>query len=193
MNIFTHRFISQKVRKYIQEELGIKLDKNSFEYGSIKPDIVPRLRNIKHFSEDSIDFICDSIIDLKSKPFSDSRTFIKYFSVQLGVITHYISDYFCFAHNDPSLIDNLYKHLIYENRVGMATIDYKTDIHYIKDRYEQLMHNNCKDMIYTMLSEYKSEGSSTPKMDLRYAITVSSLVSVNIINRCIENLINAVA
>lgn len=187
MDIFTHSFISRKVRQIVLDELGIKLSKKKLEYGSIMPDLVPKLRNIRHFKEDSIQFVLDSIEELKSTPFSFEKKKIKKFSKKLGIILHYLCDYFCFAHNNKLLIDNIYKHLLYENRINLSTVNYKHETTEIRANYDYLFCYSPIEIINEFLYEYKNKPQSNPDRDLHFAINICSVITMSIIEECIEN------
>ncbi|MBB6218237.1 hypothetical protein HNQ80_004396 [Anaerosolibacter carboniphilus] len=116
MLIQSHKMISEYLHNNIQKHWGITLSKNYLIYGSIKPDLTPRLMKISHYPDESLDFLCNEIYRLASTPISLTTTGIKDLSIQLGVTTHFIADFFCQAHNNKQQFrNNLLEHLIYEN------------------------------------------------------------------------------
>ncbi len=112
MNCLTHAHIVNKIYKRLEEELDFCLCKNDLLWGSIRPDIfrgsIPHIKNenVNRFY-DKLNGVC--MLD----PFED----LGYFSKELGEIFHYICDYFCYAHNQPQLQNDLWDHIKYEYRL----------------------------------------------------------------------------
>jgi len=76
----------------------IWLSKMALAWGSMKPDFIEG--DISHFKDETMENFYQQFDQLKSvnpdqKPYS--------FAVKLGELFHYITDYFCRAHNDPEL------------------------------------------------------------------------------------------
>ncbi|MBN4050900.1 MAG: hypothetical protein COA82_02455 [Alkaliphilus sp.] len=114
----SHKIISEHVYEVVNNTLGVKLNKNQLIYGSIKPDLTPKFLRLEHFKPESFNQIMDEVKELSISQFSESSLFIKQFSQQLGVVTHFIADYFCVPHNDR----NTYKshfidHVVYEYKL----------------------------------------------------------------------------
>mgnify|MGYP000748265676 CR=1 FL=1 len=83
--------------------------------GSILPDCIPSFLVRKHTIEDSFDVLEKEISRLVSH-FDPIRGFDSYFCRHLGVITHYVADYFTFPHNQ-NFPGNLKDHCIYEEEL----------------------------------------------------------------------------
>jgi len=109
----THSLISQAVASVIQEKFNIPLNKEAFRYGSIKPDFYLGLMLIPHYKEYSSKIIYKRILDLQSKRLPTTPKALKQYSLELGIINHFMADYFCGAHNEAKK-SNLPNHLIYE-------------------------------------------------------------------------------
>ena len=134
MLIQTHRLISKVICSAVQKELQVKLDVKGFKHGSIKPDINRTLRSIPHYKKETQQFVYHKIHDMQSRLIPKAKKELRHFSIELGVIIHYIADYFCMAHNH-SKFDNMLPHFFYEyaldrkirkidlNQICMAAID----------------------------------------------------------------------
>lgn len=182
----THAYIAEKVFKYLKNNNGIEINKTFFKYGSVKPDFAPRLVNIGHYEEESMDFILDEISTLSSLPYQDEEEFLKQYSIKLGVIIHYLSDYFCHAHNNYSFKKDILKHLVYEARLESLI-----------NRFESSILNNgiqllpriypvdIKNYIGIELDNYKRT-EITYFNDLKYAIRVSCNVCSSILKLSFE-------
>lgn len=113
MNTFNHLFIASVIKKYAEEELSVKLDTRGFLLGNIKPDLAPSLIKIPHFKADSISFVKLEMEKLLTNEITQNSKCSKSFSERLGIITHYLSDYFCYAHSKDFKGGNIY-HYYYE-------------------------------------------------------------------------------
>jgi hypothetical protein len=113
MNIIVHLLIARSVRKTVSEQIGARLSLTGFLYGNILPDISSKYDEIPHFFKDSMEFVLDSAEQLR-KGLDDNRRISSFaYSRQVGVITHYLSDFCCYAHSEQ-YNDNIYKHHFYE-------------------------------------------------------------------------------
>ncbi len=116
MEFFTHIRMSLALKHTIEKATNIKLDSISFIYGNIKPDICKRYIKIPHFKKTSMGFIRERIAEISKISITTRSKCTKEFSVNLGIITHYLSDFFCYAHSDL-FTGGAVKHLSYENRL----------------------------------------------------------------------------
>lgn len=124
MLVTTHNLIANTVYDTVVEKLGIKLNKKGFRYGAVKPDISPLMKH-SHTKEGSQDFIANLLNEIQQHPFPETKKELKDLSIKLGVILHYIADYFCYAHNDSRYCD-FFPHLLYEFK--LARIAHRLDL-----------------------------------------------------------------
>jgi len=102
--------IHYKIAKRIcaeTKELGLHLHEKSFLFGNLFPDLIQSFFWCRHEYSASREYLKKKIEKLKKKPFL--------FSFQLGILTHYICDYFCYPHSriyDKSML----QHILYELR-----------------------------------------------------------------------------
>ena len=115
----SHSLIGKIVFSAISEHTEVKLVEHLLKYGCIKPDLTPRLRAIPHFKDQSFDFINCMIEEIRSWSLPESKRQLEMLSINLGVIMHYIADYFCYAHNNE-VYNSLLPHFIYESGLAMA-------------------------------------------------------------------------
>lgn len=109
----THLLIADIINKTVGDKLQGNLNKGAFRFGSIKPDMTPRLLRIKHLKHISLNEISKMIEDIKSKDLPGGGSKLKKYSIELGIIMHYITDFFCYAHNHPRYVNKL-EHIKYE-------------------------------------------------------------------------------
>lgn len=105
----THITIANIVHKYLINKLNFKLDWPSFAYGNIQPDLDKSFIDCEHNLEDSLETINHNADEL-----INSNVTVKEFSLGLGIICHFICDYFCLYHTYEYQKVNLATHVAYE-------------------------------------------------------------------------------
>lgn len=103
---------------YILGSEGMELlhaHKKALYWGSIQPDCIPSFLTRKHCIEDTFP-ILKKELSLLINEYDHSRGVTSYFCKHLGIILHYIADYFTFPHNSfyPG---NFKDHCFYENEM----------------------------------------------------------------------------
>lgn len=106
MYFFTHLYMAKVLYRHFAEE--IKLDRQSFSYGNIKPDLPSRARK-HHTLNNCLATVCDEAYQLMENDMS-----VKAFSVMLGEICHYVCDFCCYHHLDEELHNQKFRHFSYE-------------------------------------------------------------------------------
>ena len=104
MRLYIHHNIGKKVCSELIE-LGCHINETLFHLGNLFPDIIHSYLWRRHEYQYSREYIRKKIEMLKRNP--------KFFSFHLGILTHYICDYFCYPHSsgyDKGLIH----HILYE-------------------------------------------------------------------------------
>ncbi|MDI9476300.1 MAG: zinc dependent phospholipase C family protein [Natronincolaceae bacterium] len=185
----THKIISEHVYDNIKNTFNVDLNKRSLIYGSIKPDIAYSLVKLDHFKPQSFDFICDEINKLSNYDFELNKEFIKFLSRRIGVVTHFISDFFCIPHNDRITYENNFiDHIRYEHRLHKLFKSFDSKINVSKNYFN--IGNNNPDSIKALVDnfhlQYTERGESLIN-DLYNSIYVSSIVGLFIIYNMLNN------
>jgi hypothetical protein len=176
----THSEIGKFLYLYILQKTQLTINKKSFVYGNIKPDIDKKLRNIPHRINNLIIFLEVEIQNLLSENNS-----VDEFSEKLGMVCHFLSDSFCSFHfYDKLWKKNIFEHIIYEIK-----------LHYISKTvlkefsYNNLLIQNTKDLniIYKILENDYTKEKEKMSNDIKYALTFSILV-INSINTAIKHM-----
>ena len=58
----THKIIAAEIYDNVYDIYGIKLDKDKLLWGSICPDILPQFRFIRHYKDESLNYIAKEIM-----------------------------------------------------------------------------------------------------------------------------------
>lgn len=192
----THILIADIVRNKLMKTVKIKLNKNSFRYGSIKPDLSTKMRNIQHSKEGSFNFVINEVNSLINETKFESQLRSREFAKRLGIIIHYISDYFCFAHNDSNLLNSFLPHLLYEQKLATIctrSLLKRTEKDIILNPYS--LNLNIIDIINYINYMHKMYQYQKPDiiLDITYALQTCYTISLYIIVVCIRKCIAQVA
>lgn len=111
----SHHAMGHLLHQALEQE-GIHLDRDLFVLGNLLPDYMPEIILLPHFSSR-----CQCEIDLFTEVLAahhiprDEEIPSEY-ALRLGILCHYITDYFCFPHNQE-FGRNLKKHDSYEREL----------------------------------------------------------------------------
>jgi hypothetical protein len=182
----THKLISKKVSEIVKSELNISIDLSSFKSGSIAPDLYPKMRFKSHDFE-GVRFVLENIDALIKNGIPGKKKDIKKFSFRLGIITHFISDCFCKAHNGTKR--NFIIHYMYERRLKkyfIKKIKSHNPVICIPDYREWQSLSDIESFIDEKHQEYNSLSQSMSN-DLIFSLEVSLSVILCMLSVCARN------
>lgn len=178
MNILTntHIFIGKRVLEIIKDSnIPFELNKNLFIYGNIEPDIPLKGTPIKHKREEGLPFILKKIEELKNMRLNTQKD-IDIFSLNVGIICHYLSDFYCLPHVQRWGDYKGLKHVI----KGFEHIFYEFKISFHKDEIKKVVKHKfytIDDIEKFLLSSFEAyEDDSNLKKDVFYATLVCNSV-----------------
>lgn len=117
MNALTHVYLSMVFKKALEKKLPVRLHTFSFIKGNLKPDFSFLLIKTPHYKIPDSELIKKEIDKLiKHKPHK-YNTCTNEFSERLGIVTHYLSDFFCYAHS-TNFKGSVLDHYIYEKNLS---------------------------------------------------------------------------
>ncbi len=119
MLISTHRLMAKNILKNMAENKKDML--SNFIYGNVKPDILSKYKLKKHYTRESYSMILAKIIKLSKLNTSDIKKNIAIikFSQELGVICHFLCDFFCIAHSEVWRAKyKIFTHINYEKKLA---------------------------------------------------------------------------
>lgn len=191
MLLQTHLDLSKLIHKAIEDHTGINLDKMAFSFGNIKPDLVrdsylPQTDNdkiiVSHYMDDAYPYVCTAIYELIEWTVSEKQVNSRLFAVRLGVIMHYICDFFCHAHSSKFPNHSLLHHL-YEWQFAFFIKDAKKDFSNQKGIGLVPLYNDYYDIvasIHDIQNQYLTRMPSYA-LDAQYALKCSIATSVSIL------------
>lgn len=175
----THLIISKSIVNNIDSNKTFFISEKNFLYGNVKPDATSKYFFKKHYLDESLDMIiskitclCNLTVNCLSKYFSISK-----FSQEIGVICHFLCDFFCVAHSQRwEMSHSLSKHVNYEKNLNAFAKDLDLS------KYKGDNFNNFEIFFSKLYDEYKN--SIDYKNDLYFSTYVCNSV-VNYILDCI--------
>ena len=163
---------------YLMNSEGMEVlgsHKGSFYIGSILPDCVPSFLVRKHTFEDSFDILKKEFGKLISH-FNPMKGADCYFCRHLGVITHYIADYFTFPHN-TNYPGKLKDHCIYEEELKHEIKSYVHSPEAIRKRMSETVYSSDAILKFVQrMHEIYCSMQSVVKRDCEYIVELCHTV-----------------
>lgn len=170
MLINTHLLMSHILYNGISKAQNIKINRLAFSYGCIKPDIYNKDINQEHTLDNSIE-----CLEKYSKKLLSNSISIKDFSMSLGVMCHFICDYFCLYHNGEYSKKSIFHHFLYEMKLHLKLLLLILRGKLMVDNYIPL-EKNLVAMILEQQKKYSLEEKSLTR-DINYALTSATVIS----------------
>ncbi|MBE5962132.1 MAG: hypothetical protein E7256_12265 [Lachnospiraceae bacterium] len=146
--------------------------KKTFMFGSILPDIIPSFLTRKHTIDATFSILRNEIKKITDE-YDAMEGIGRYYVRHLGVVTHYVADYFTLPHN-KKFEGNLKDHCVYENELKHRLKEYVTSSEALRPRHNGLICKNADEIcqfIQEMHEEYLKAVSAI-KTDIDYIVTV---------------------
>ena len=190
----THKIIAANIHDNVDRVYGIKLDKKRLLWGSVSPDYLPKYRFIRHYYDESINYITKEIINIIfiSRYLELNKALdpiaMKLLSKKIGIISHYLSDYVCSPHaNRWTFSDSMVKHIKYESKLNdfAETHSFKKNIISVDDIdiFDDKISNMrliIKNYIEEVIKEYSLKTSF--KNDLDFALSLNLKITYFILD-----------
>ena len=184
MFVNTHILIGKSIVENINENKSFFISDKNFIYGNIKPDISSKYVLQKHYLEESlemiftkVEYLCTLNLDCISKYFSISK-----FSQELGVICHFLCDFFCIPHSRRwEMTHSMNKHITYEKELSIVAKE--TDLRKFKG--DNIEANSFREFFNSIYLEYQSK--TEYKNDLLFSNYVCNSVVDYILDAVLSN------
>ena len=172
MFFFTHLFISKVLYQLFAGK--VELDKRAFQYGNIRPDL-PSVERNHHTLENCLSIVCDRVNQLMEEEKS-----LEYFSVSLGEICHYVSDFFCYYHLNEEIHNKKMQHFLYELRLHHELFRIRFKKRYVILPSSMQPRKDISSIILEMREVYLSQPQSM-RRDIDYAFSSAVWICESII------------
>lgn len=122
MNIFAHLKIADLVLITLNRQHGVRLNRLGFLLGNILPDLQHGRVRAEHFFHQSWPHIQSLANQIGSKQQDcTAGRLTSIHSIDIGMICHFVSDYFCYAHTEH-FKQTVLNHLVYEARQSFVPV-----------------------------------------------------------------------
>jgi hypothetical protein len=174
--------ISDIIHREVKERYDVELDPRALKLGSVLPDFWPKYSKADHTKEAAIDWVKEMINELRRDKVPGNRGRLFRYSMRLGIIMHYLTDFFCYAHNHPMFHKSI-RHLKYE--VAMLK---KFKLADIKDilggAFKRVKKHGNRKNIGGYIEEKHTEyifGCPGMEKDINYSLTMCASVVFSIL------------
>lgn len=177
MIIDTHLLISNILYKYLKDNMNFKLDRVAFAYGNIKPDFTTTDIKCQHTLDESLYYV-----NKYSEELMKADLTIKEFSISLGIICHFASDYFCIYHREGNEKKGIIEHLSYELILHIKLVTLLLRGKLKLTNYE-VLENSLEPIILNLQEKYILEERGLTR-DIDYTLSAALQISKLIVYSC---------
>lgn len=148
---------------------NIYLNNKMFEIGNVIPDFSPYHKFIRHYKKSSLEHITKEIE--KTSMIED----INIKSLKLGIISHYLSDYYCYPHfnNMGFTTKDIMKHINYERSMA----DYIEDYEVIK--HKEYEFGSLNKLIDSKTYDYNNNKEFKEDIDTAISIVINLVNNID--------------
>lgn len=146
--------------------------KKAFYFGSILPDCIPSFITRRHTFNDTF-FIVRNEIQAMMEEDSLEDGINGRFCRRLGIVTHYIADYFTFPHN-TNYPGTIREHCKYENILKHKLREYVQDMESRRERTSETQYQSIDELLHfieEIHQKYLMKLSEVEK-DIQYIVEV---------------------
>lgn len=176
----SHISLAREIFQALELE-GLLDHKFSFYVGSIWPDCKPSFITTPHNIHRTFGIVQEQIDDL-IKNYNKDKGLTMPYCARIGIIIHYIADYFTFPHNSH-YDGNVKDHCVYESKLKKELLRYIHSGEALKQKSEVKVYENTEELCECILNEHKQyvKGKSTVFEDCQYIVRVCMEVVASII------------
>ncbi|MBB6715321.1 zinc dependent phospholipase C family protein [Clostridium gasigenes] len=150
------------------------INENHFIWGNIKPDCVSTYKFKKHYLDESLDMVVNKIQFLSSLSLEDiyKNHYENRFSQELGVVCHFLCDFFCVPHNkrwEFKSANAMKEHVMYEKDLSKIAKEFKIR----KDIERSINSQEIRSYIMDLQQEYEKVMEYNNDLDFAYYVCQS--------------------
>lgn len=170
----THTMLAKDFIYNLDNNKKELINENHFIWGNIKPDCVSKYKLKKHYLDESLDMVVNKIQFLSSlslddiyKNYSENK-----FSQELGVVCHFLCDFFCVPHNkrwEFKSANAMKEHVMYEKDLSRVAKEFKIR----KDIERSINSQEIRSYIIDLQKEYEKEMEYNNDLDFAYYVCQS--------------------
>jgi hypothetical protein len=184
----THQILSHHIALHVKDQLNYPFHSSWFAWANMKPDFVPHLAMRKHYIEESFNFVVDKIVALTQLNYQDliNEKKRKEIEVEIGIICHFISDFFCVPHNQRwEFKHSMLPHIQYEAKLEKIAKEISMIEKMHLPPIQDYSRNSICQFLKELLVEY--ENKQDYMRDLTYSVNVCSAITTFILHAILSN------
>jgi hypothetical protein len=179
MKVKTHVKIAELAFNNNIEVLPKGFSKFMFNFGLVMVDQSWHVKTHPHYRQKSFKYVIEKIEELLSV-----KRFNAYYSMQLGIVIHYLCDFCCNAHMSGS-IGNIPNHIKYERELQRYLLHNFNDL---RNYFTKTLNNknqkfntlvSIKESIDNILEDYM-KGKASYLLDIKQCVKITSVVCSNV-------------
>lgn len=179
MKVRTHVKIAELAFSNSIEVTPKGFSKFMFNFGLVMVDQSWHVKTHPHYRQKSFKYVIEKIEELLSV-----KRFNGYYSMQLGIVIHYLCDFCCNAHISGS-IGNITNHIKYERELQRYLLNNFDNLrnYFIKteDNKTRIFNSlaSIKESIENILEDYM-KGKASYLLDIKQCVKITSAVCSNV-------------
>ncbi|WP_051560466.1 zinc dependent phospholipase C family protein [Clostridium beijerinckii] len=179
MKVKTHVKIAELAFSNSIKVVPNGFSKFMFNFGLVMVDQSWHVKTHPHYRQKSFKYVIEKIEELLSV-----KRFNGYYSMQLGIVIHYLCDFCCNAHISGS-IGNITNHIKYERELQRYLLNNFDNLrnYFIKteDNKNRIFNSlaSIKESIENILEDYM-KGKASYLLDIKQCVKITSVVCYNV-------------
>lgn len=192
MLMTTHKMLAKDFIYNMDSNKKVLINQNHFIWGNIKPDCVSKYKLKKHYMDESLDMVVNKIQFLASLSIADiyKNHSENKFSQELGVICHFLCDFFCIPHNkrwEFKSANAMKEHVMYEKDLSKVAKEFKIR----KDIEIGIKPEKIRSYILYLQGEYEKIMEYDNDLDFAYYVcqtVINMIIDEVMINENVKNI-----
>lgn len=188
----THKMLAQDFIYNMDNNKKKLINENHFIWGNIKPDCASKYKLKKHYMNESLDMVVSKIQFLSSLSIEDIyRNYSENkFSQELGVVCHFLCDFFCIPHNkrwEFKSANAMKEHVMYEKDLSKVAKEFKIR----KDIERSINSEDIRAYILYLQNEYEKVMEYDNDLDFAYYVcqsVINMILDEVMINESLKNI-----
>ncbi|MGL5353549.1 MAG: zinc dependent phospholipase C family protein [Clostridium sp.] len=170
----THTTLAKDFISNMDRDKRSIINETHFIWGNIKPDCVSKYKLKKHYMDESLEMVVNKIQFLASLSLEDiyKNSDENKFSQELGVVCHFLCDFFCVPHNkrwEFKSANAMKEHVMYERDLSKVAKEIKTR----KDIERNINSREIESYIMNLQVEYEKVMEYDNDLDFAYYVCQS--------------------
>lgn len=182
MKYIVHRRLAEQIREGCESRLPVRINARWFSLGNVLPDFTHQRVLHLHESQSAGKMVSRMIARLCRWGVCGESVLPRWYSMRLGVLAHYVSDFMCYAHS-PEFEGTFREHRAYEMEqlAFMEDFGFRSVCSFYDVREGEELAQSLRKAVAG-----REPGSFTPADDLDYAASMAAELVTAMVRICME-------